>query len=260
MALHSRKAAQIAAAFGLAVTATLAFAGAASAAPPGDTCDSTLAPGSYQFHSLTVTGDCVIPAGTVSVTGGLSIQPGASLTAFQPDVTVRGGVHVGEGATLNLGCSEAMVDDPFISFLCPEGHASSVTISGGIMADAPLTMNLDGIVVNGGVTSAGGGPGPQGEFLNFSFKDNLVHGSVSLTGWSGGWMGMIRNAVSGNVSYSDNSGTDPDTNEIVHNAVGGQLACFNNDHVAQFGDAGAPPYAWNTVHGQALGECATLVP
>jgi hypothetical protein len=169
-------------------------------------------------------------------------------------VRVNGGVRVGKDAVLAVGCSEAMTQDPFISFLCPNG-VSTVKIRGGLRAHAPKRLVLDGVTINGRVISTGG----SGPDLNFVFKDNTVHGSVTLTGWTGGWNGMIRNTVSGNVIYSNNVVTDPDGNEIVHNTVGGKLACFNNVVPAQFGDAGSPPYAWNTVHGRALGECAALV-
>lgn len=270
MARHSlRSRTQIVVAtFAVAIAATVAFTGSASAEQRGDghrssrdVCENTTL-GSGTYSRLTVIGNCEL-TGTVRINGGLTLEEGSTLKAFQPNVYVHGGIRVEPGASLGLGCSLAMAQDPFINFLCPNG-ASEVIVDGNLVADAPLTMDLDGIVFHGNVVSTGGGPGPVTDpslpYFNFAFKDNIVHGGVTITGWNGGWIGMIRNQVSGRVRYSRNTGTDPDTNEIVANTVGGKLACWNNTVPAQFGDAGTVfPYAWNVVHGKATGECATLV-
>ena len=254
--------------FAVAIATTVAFTGSASAAQRGDrhhvsrdVCENTTL-GTGTYNRLTVLGHCDL-TGTVRINGGLTLEEGSTLNAFQPNVYVHGDIRVEQGATLGLGCSAAMVQDPFINFLCPTG-VSEVIVDGDLLADAPLTMDLDGVVFLGDVVSTGGGPGPVTDpyspYFNFAVKDNIVHGDVKITGWNGGWIGMIRNQVSGSVRYSNNTGTDPDTNEIVANTVGGKLACWNNTVPAQFGDAGTVfPYAWNVVHGKAKGECAALV-
>ena len=258
----------VVATFAVAIATTVAFTGSASADPRGDrhrgsrdVCDNTTL-GTGTYDRLTVIGTCEL-TGTVRIRGGLTLEEGSTLNAFQPNVYVHGGIRVEPGATLGLGCSAAMAQDPFLNFLCPNG-VSEVIVNGDLVADAPLTMDLDGVVFRGDVVSAGGGPGPVTDpyspSFNFAFKDNIVQGDVRITGWNGGWSGMIRNQVSGSVRYSNNTGTDPDTNEIVANTVGGKLACWNNTVPAQFGDAGTVfPYAWNVVQGRATGECATLV-
>lgn len=263
MARSRRLAPTVIAAFTLALSATFASTGSAAAAP--STCDSTLPAGSYQFHSLVVTGDCVIPDGSVRITGGLTVQPGASLTAFQPDVVIRGRVRVGEGAVLDLGCSYAMTQDPYLSPLCPMGP-SEVRVNGSLVAHSPLTMNLNGIVFNGSVTSTGGGPGPTFDpYTNFSFKDNIVHGHVSITGWQGTWIGAIRNTIRGGLVFSNNVGVavgptgNPDSNEILSNTIHGNLVCWGNVPAAQYGDAVYAPGAMpNTVTGRTVGQCVGL--
>jgi hypothetical protein len=253
------------AAFTLALAPVFASAGSASAEPHRSTCDSTLTGGTYHFHSLTVTGACVIPSGDVTITGGLTVAPGASLTVFQPNVRVKGSVRVGKGAVLNLGCSFAMTQDPQLAGLCPDGP-SSVRINGSLVAHAPLTMNLDGVVINGSVTSIGGGPGPTSHpYTNFSFKDNTVHGRVRITGWQGTWIGAVRNTIHGGLVFSHNTAVatgengQPDGNEIISNTIHGNLVCFGNSPAAQYGDAqGAPGAAPNTVTGRTLGQCRGL--
>ena len=89
--------------------------------------------------------------------------------------------------------------------------------------------------------------------------------------WSGGWLGVIRDDVHGNVNVSDNHsnfvqlsgetgpvmpGTDGDSTEVMTNKVHGDLVCWDNTPSAQVntGDFGQP----NDVHGSKLGECAGL--
>jgi hypothetical protein len=270
MTRHARrsKAHIVLATFAVAIATTIAFTGPASADQRGDghhgshdVCDNTTL-GTGDYNRLTVIGNCQL-TGTVRIKGGLTLEEGSTLNAFQPNVYVHGDIRVEPGATLGLGCSAAMVQDPYLGSLCPDG-VSQVIVNGDLVAHAPLTMDLDGVVVRGDVVSTGGGPGPvtdqSSPYFNFAFKDNIVHGDVRITGWNGGWIGMIRNQVSGSVRYSHNTGTDPDANEIVANDVGGNLACRNNTVPAQFGDAGTVfPYAWNVVQGKAKGECAALV-
>jgi hypothetical protein len=201
---------------------------------------------------LTITGNVSVPAGSqLTVNGGLTVAPGACFNAVSTaTVRINGGVKVGNGAIFGLGYFFATGD----------------RVNGGINADHPLTMYLDWLTVNGGVTSNGGGNidlvDPNG--IEFVVKDNKINGGVTVQGWSGAWIGLIRNTVNGSVTFSKNSGTRlsedstpvPDSSEVVDNRISGNLTCYDNTPHAQLGDSGGGK---NTVSGHAFGECATLV-
>lgn len=206
-------------------------------------------------RSLTVTGNAYVPRGhTLTVRGNLKIAPGACLDAFTlGTVHVRGNLLVGKGAVLALGCTPNSIGP-----VPPCGnHTTNDTVRGSIIADRPLTMYLDGNHIHGDVISRGGGPGLHGEFLNFPVKDNTIDGRLVMFGWHGGWAGAIRNVVGGDVVYSRNASvTDPDSNEVQTNTIGGDLICHNNSPAAQVNpaDGGQP----NAVGGDKIGQCAGL--
>ncbi|HTY72762.1 MAG TPA: hypothetical protein VMI11_10115 [Actinomycetes bacterium] len=242
----------------LAGAATLFGAGSASAHGSGYTCNGGNINSGWYDH-LVIKGFCTIPDNAyVKVKHDIWVVPGGVLDAVTlATVKVQGDIIVGKGAVLGLGCT-------VIGVGCASN--SDTEVRGSIIADQPLTMFIDGSKIGGDVISNGGGPGSKVTeadlAFNFAFKDNKVRGSVVLTGWNGGWMGAIRNWVGGNLYYSWNRGVDPDSNEIVHNTVGHNLACFANYPAAQFGDAvqGQPPsYGPNHVGSHALGQCASLV-
>jgi len=253
-----RKAAAALAAAVCAAAMTVVGAGPASASQDRTVCKGgDIASGTYE--TLVITGYCVIPDDAkVVVKDNLVLKRGAVLNAVTlATVHVHGNVRVGHRAILGLGCT-------VIGVGCAAD--SDVRVGGNIVAFKPLTMFIDGVTVCGNVRSFGGGPGldvtHDNIAFNYAFKDNTVHGNVRLMNWRGGWMGAIRNDVSGYVVYARNAGNDPDANEIVHNMVGGNLGCWGNSPAAQFGDAaeGAPPgYAQNVVGGRAKGQCAALV-
>lgn len=224
------------------------FAAGATAQPSG-LCTETGAssdPGlalSGTYNSLTITGNAYVDFGqTLRVTGGLTIAPGACLEAFAASsVAINGGVTVDPGGVFGLGYGPG-----------------SYTVNGGVRADHPGSIYIGGATVNGGFVSVGGGD-PQ---RNFPIKDSTFNGDVSVTGWSGLWIGFFRNTVHGSLTISDNTAADPaddpgsDSTEVADNHVSGNLSCFDNTPMAQPGDSGGGP---NTVTGQALGECAALV-
>ena len=242
----------------LAVAAPVAGSGSASATATSNVCTGgEIASGSYAW--LSIKGDCTISDdATVNVKKILYLAPGAVLNAVSlATVRVGGNVYVSPGAILGLGCT-------IIGVGCSAN--SDVAIGGNIVLHSPLTMFLDGIKVGGNVISTGGGPGSgvtaDNIAYNFVFKDNVVGGAVRLTGWHGGWAGAIRNTVGHNLVFSSIKGNDPDSSEIVHNTVGGNLVCWGNSPKAQFGDAvtGSPPgYAQNVVGGHTRGQCKALV-
>lgn len=253
------------------VSAT-AMPGTAIAAPPGAyTCSGGEIPAGT-YTGLTVTGTCTFTGDLVRVNGGLTVAPGAILNdhaASRTTVRVNGNVRVGEGAVLGLGAYG------------PPGITTSTVVNGSIVADRPLSLYLSGITVNGSVTSIGGvAPtyGPLESFRNFPFKDDKVNGSLTIEGWQGGWLGVIRVRVNGDVTVSGNRsvivespvgcdpeagqctgtepGTDSDSTEVQTNVIHGSLRCEDNTPPAQVNAADGGQA--NVVSGRKLGECAAL--
>ena len=249
---------------------TIVGAGTAFAAPAhGYTCSGGAIPAGT-YNGLTVTGTCSFTGDHITVNGALTVAPGAILNdhaASRTTVRVNGNVRVGQGAVLGLGRYG------------PPGTTSPTVVNGNIRADRPLSLYLGGITVKGSVTSIGGvapTPGPASAFRNFPFKDDTVNGNLTIEGWQGGWLGVIRAHVGGDVTVSGNSsvivptgcdeetgectgsapGTDPDSTEVQTNVIGGDLDCEGNTPPAQVNaDDGGQP---NTVAGLKLGECADL--
>jgi hypothetical protein len=252
----------------LGLLGVLSVVGVASAtAAPGTTCaGGAIAAGSY--GSLTVTGNCWFsgaPTASITINGNLVVAPGAVLNdhaGAPPGVTqplnihVTGNVLVGSGAVLGLGTY-----NPFAV------HNS--TVDGSLVADAPLSLYVSFTTVHGNFISNGGGGGATGEFRNFPTKDDTVDGNLIIQGWTGGWIGIIRDHVGGNVVFSNNTsvltfdeetgmpvpGTDPDSSEVATNVIGGNLICQNNTPGAQLGDSGGVP---NVVGGRKIGQCSGL--
>jgi len=235
---------------------------------PGYTCSGGAIPGGT-YTSLTVAGNCFF-GGDVTVNGNVTVADGALLNdhAFSPlatHVVITGNVRVGKGAVLGLGTyNPAAVHD--------------TTVYGNIVANQPLSLYLSFATVQGNVVSNGGGSGPNGAFRNFPTKDNTIHGNLVVQGWNGGWIGVIRNTVGGNVIFSHNAsvvvetppgcdpelgqctgsapGTDSDSSEVQTNWISGNLICQDNTPAAQVNalDGGLP----NVVGGKGIGECAGL--
>ncbi|MEZ4503039.1 MAG: hypothetical protein R3C39_10475 [Dehalococcoidia bacterium] len=178
-------------------------------------------------------------------------------------VLITGNVKVGKGAVLGLGTY-----DP--------GATHDTVVNGNIEANQPLTLYVTFTTVHGNVISNGGGSAD--EFRNFPTKDNIIDGNLIMQGWHGGWLGVIRNHVGGNVIVSKNvsvlmetpagcdaelgectgtgPGIDSDSTEVQTNVIEGNLICQHNTPVAQVNalDGGQP----NDVGGHGIGECATL--
>jgi hypothetical protein len=225
---------------GLAAFATLTAA--AFAARPGSyTCTGGVIPAGT-YSGLTVNGNCTFAAGTTTINGNLVVADGAILNdhASSPGaVHVNGNVTVGKGAVLGLGTY-----NPF------GNHGSWVT--GNVDAHQPLTLYLSFMTIKGNLSSNGGGGDPV---RNFPIKDITVGGNLTIQHWDGFWLGILRDTVAGNVVFSHNAGTNPDTNEVVNNDIGGNLSCQHNSPPAQIGDAEQPA---SRVGGNTTGECAGL--
>ena len=153
-----------------ALTAT-----AASAAPTdgGGTYTCTggnVPPGTYA--SITVTGICYTPVGTIVVRGNLTVAPGALLDAVTPGdppsspvvpatVLIGGSVFVGKGAVLLLGCSLniSCSSPPGISFDRIGGNLTAIGAQGVVVHSASI---------GGSATLLGGGGGAAAETCNSS--------------------------------------------------------------------------------------------
>ena len=232
----------------------------AQAAPTGTTCAGGTLAGTY--GNLLVTGECTVVA-PLTVNGQLTIT-GKGAVFFSeypgsPSVTINGNVFVKHGGMLALGNPD------------PEGCGNAVratsVVKGNVVASGALSVKILCSTVKGNVISTGGGYSAQPQCLtqggtNFPLKDNKVSGSIIVTGWSGCWMGVIRNQVSGNVILTRNTSaafepgtTNPDGMEIVTNDISGNLICHGNAPHPQVGDSGGEA---NQVAGNKLGQCASI--
>jgi hypothetical protein len=195
--------------------------GVAGAASPSTTCNGVLAPGTYQR--------VVVPEGGTCLSDG--------------PVTIRGGLFVGPGATFVLGSEENPV---------PTG-----TITGGVHATDPASVQIHFTTINGGV-DIHGGSGPFGGPFDITWttiEDSRINGAVTIEGYNGFWAGFIRNTVYGSVNLNDNVLADPDGNEYVTNTIHGNLNCAGNSPAPQIGDSEGSP---NVVTGAKTGQCANL--
>jgi hypothetical protein len=186
------------------------------------TCEGELAAGTY--------GAVVVPEDGVCISEG--------------PVTIRGGLEIGPGATFVLGSEENPV---------PTG-----TISGGVRATNPASVQIHFTTINGGV-EIHGGSGPFGGPFDITWttiEDSVIHGGVVMDGYNGFWNGFIRNDVRGTVNMTNNVSTeDPDANEYVTNTIRGNLNCSGNSPAPQVGDSEGEP---NVVSGQKTGQCSEL--
>lgn len=268
-----------------AVVALLAMAlpGSALAANPGAGTCSGGTPGTPEvipantYNGFTVTGFCVFGPGTTTINGNLTVADGAALNDhgaelwMAAEMHVTGNVKVGKGAALGLGWNGG-------GPLGGEGALGPDTVGGNIIADQPLALQIGQVTIDGNLISNGGGVSSvEGADRNFPVEDNVIHGNLVVQGWTGGWIGLIRNTVDGNVIFAHNvsmwnrdtgTGMDADSSEVMGSdgtmfglgifpqTIGGNLICHDNVPAAQVNplDGGAD----NFVGGKAIGECAGL--
>ena len=193
----------------------------AANAASSTTCTGELAPGTY--HTV------IVPEGAVCISEG--------------PVIIRGGLFIESGATFVLGSEENPVD--------------TGTITGGVHATDPMSVQIHFTTINGGI-EIHGGSGPFGGPFDVTWnaiEDNVIHGGVIVDGYNGFWFGFIRNNVYGSVYLTNNVLTDPDGNEYVTNVIHGSLNCFGNSPAPQIGDSEGEP---NVVTGEKTGQCAAL--
>ena len=169
----------------LLVVAVGVIGSSALASAPGSVTCSGGAIGSGTYKSVTVTGNCgFVPGAVITIEGNLTVADGAALNdhaASTATVTVGGNVLVGKGGIAGLGTY-----NPFAP------HNSSV--GGNVIANQPLSMYFSFLTIHGNFVSNGGGGGVTGEFRNYPTKDVTVDGNLIIQGWTGGWIGVIRDS------------------------------------------------------------------
>jgi hypothetical protein len=246
----------------LVAAMALALTGLGSAAHAGSdrwsSCSGgDLASGTYQ--NLRITGACTVPAGAeVIVMHNLVVEPGGQFIADAAPSTVHigGNVRAYHGSYFGLGCTAAHGCDGGTTF-------SDAKVDGNINLKYVFDAAINGVEVGGNVRSQGGGAGfvlEQGGFIPFSVKDDVIHGNLVVKGLKTTWFGVIRSQIDGNVILKYIKNDDPDGNEIVHNAIGGNLTCEGLSPKPQFGDADDDPslpadYPYSTVGGRVSGQC-----
>jgi hypothetical protein len=259
-----------------ALIAVPAVTASASGAVSTKTCSGTpTAPGvltgTYPGN-VVVKGVCAVNAGPAVVRGNLAIAPGGAVLAIFAlndkthkgfsSLTVKKNVTVGKGAALALGC-----EPNFFTCADDKGKTPTLqsrgTIGGTLSAANPLGVLVHNSSITGSVTERGGGGGlsckPKGIFKLFQsppysdYEDNVVGGSVNVSGMTSCWLGLLRNDVHGNFTFSTNKMGDPDANEVLHNYVNRSLTCQANVPAVQYGDSGSSP---NVVSRKATGQCS----
>jgi hypothetical protein len=205
----------------LGVALLVGLPGSAVAGSKATACTEGLAPGNY--------GKVVVPEGATCLSDG--------------PVTIRGGLFIQPGATFVLGSE----DNP----------GDTGTISGGVRATDPASVQIHFTRINGGI-DVHGGSGPFGGPFDITWnaiEDNRINGGATVEGYDGFWFGFIRNHVNGSVNLNDNILEDSDANEYVTNTIHGNLNCAGNSPAPQVGDSEGSP---NEVTGRKTGQCAGL--
>ena len=205
----------------LAAAVLVGVTSVAGASPGVTTCNGELGAGTYKR--------VVVPADAVCLSNG--------------PVTIRGGLYIEQGATFGLGSEGNPVD--------------TGTINGGVHATDAMSVQIHFTTINGGI-DVHGGSGPFGgpfEVTWNTIEDSSIHGSVTISGYNGFWMGFIRNDVHGSVNLNDNVLFDQDGNEYVTNTIHGSLNCSGNSPAPQVGDSEGES---NVVTGAKTGQCAAL--
>lgn len=252
---------------------------AASNASAGSTAcgGSVVSPGilgSGTYGSVTVTGFCYVPPGsTIVISSGLTVTSAGFLDASglfdqffgvpaptcDRSMTIRGGATVWPGGSLILGDGEG-------SGCVPNTHT---VVNGGLNANGAIDLVIHGVVVNGGLSSIGGGDHGPCDFgaptgpTYLAVEDSQINGGATIAGYNACWLGFARNHIDGRVTLMNNVLDDPDAMEIITNTVNGGLACSGNSPAPKASVEGATPSdpripLPNTVTGRETGQCVGL--
>lgn len=241
-----------AAALGLTMlTAGPAAAGAAYTCSGGDLPSGT-------YSSVSVTGYCTVESGAeITVTGSLTVAPGAVFDAqtLPSTITVGRNVTAGAGSLVGLGCQppSAVGNSAHPCEGEPEGE-STISVGGNVTATGALAVLLNGVHVGGNVTFLGGG-----SEVPWSIKNNTIDGNLTVSGQRAEWLGVLFNHVGGNVTLNDIALSDPHPGApgvyVVRNVIGRNLTC---NGLTPGVSGGFDPTKKNVVGRNATGQCADL--
>jgi hypothetical protein len=269
---------------GLSGPATAATRPAAYTCAGGDFSTGDFVPvPSGTYASVTIAGACIVlPGTTLNIVGNLNVAAGGVFDAqtFPSTITVGRNVTAGRGALLGLGCQPDFAHntghecgsmfDPDDSgdvptdtdYPCvPETEnpfaclSSTITVGRNITATGANTVLLNGVVVNGNVTLAGGG----GD-IPWSIKNNTIGQNITASNIVADWFGALFNHVGGNMTLTHITATDPADDVppvyVVRNMIGRNLNCSHLGPALSFGFF---PGEANTVGHQANGQCTNPV-
>lgn len=242
-----------------AVSGPSVIANAAS----GYTCEGGSVP-TGTYSSLTVAGVCTVDAGNVTVQHNVTVQPNAGLIALfaGSNLTVGGNVLVQQNAAAGLGCGPPdgqCFNDPGET----PTLSNDVSVSGNVIGSNALAVIIHNVNIGRNVVLSGGGGGvnctPVDLLQSPAFsdvEDSMIGGNVVISGLQSCWLGFIRNNISGNAIFTNNTLADGDANEFVTNTIGRNLICHGNSPTPQYGDSGGSE---DVVGGRAIGQCTVFL-
>jgi hypothetical protein len=189
----------------------------------------------------------VLASGSFTSIGSLTVGPGAVFADANnaAPVTVNGPVLIQDNAAFNIGFEQP-------------GHTIISAIHGSVTAINPSSVHIHNTLVAGSLNiQGGGGDNPLADFFagpgtNFTaLEDNTILGPVTEVGYAGIWAGVIRNAIFGPFTFSNN--TNHDEFDIGSNVIYGSATCNDNNPAPNTGHSPGSP---STVHGPSLGNQA----
>ena len=242
-----------------AVSGPSVIANAAS----GYTCEGGSVPAGT-YSSLTIAGVCTVDAGNVTVQHNVTVEQNAGLLALfaGSNLTVGGNVLVQQNAAAGLGCGppdgQCFNDTGEMPTL-----SNDVSVSGNVIGSGALAVIIHNVDIGRNVVISGGGGGvnctPVDLLQSPAFsdvEDSMIGGNVVISGLQSCWLGFIRNHISGNAIFTNNTLADPDANEFVTNTIGRNLICQGNSPTPQYGDSGGSE---DVVGGKAIGQCTVFL-
>ena len=273
----------LAAAAALALIATVVTGGEASslaAAHRVHVCRGAL---TGTIHAdVVVKGTCLVDAGDATVYGSVTVTKGSEIAADfahndrthsgTSNLTVKGSVLLGPGATAFLGCKAS-------SSPCTDDSQSNPTlnnkivIGGDIVSTRALGVIVHSTTVRGSVSWTGGGGGlkcvPVGVFIPrkipafYDIEDSSIDGSLTVKDITGCWLGVIRDHIGSNFTLTGDKMADPDAMEIGFNHIGGNISCSHDTTVWDSAENPSNPggaiypriLQLNTVSGKRSGQC-----
>lgn len=247
----------VAGAFALSAGPAIATASAAPTPMPYTCAGGGIPSGTYA--SVTVTGQCQVPADAViTVVGNINVAAGAVLDAQSAPATITVGHNVtaAAGSLLGLGCQPPSYtgNSGHACAVEPAGH-STITVNGNVSTTDANTVLLNGVTVKGNVTLDGGG----GD-IPWAEKNNIIGGNLTASDITADWFGVLFNTIGRNATLTNITATDPEDAKppvyVVRNTVGWNLNCSGLGPALS---GGFVPGSVNIVGHKATGQCAALV-